>query len=39
MLDILSTNHSATFSNLDQGKNYYYKIISKDAFGNENFFW
>ena len=36
-LDILSTNHSATFSNLDQGKNYYYKIISKDAFGNENF--
>jgi hypothetical protein len=36
--DALSTNHSATFSNLDQGKKYYYKIISKDAFGNENFF-
>lgn len=25
-------------SNLEQGKKYYYKILSKDIFGNENYF-
>jgi len=32
-----ASNHSATLSNLEQGENYNYKILSKDALGNVNY--
>lgn len=37
-LDNPASSHSVDLSNLEQGKNYNYKILSKDVLGNENYF-